>query len=58
MPLKWREVNAGLRNDKYHIGNAVARLKRMKHDPGCAVLTDTPDLERSLTLLAGLLQTD
>ncbi len=44
MPLHWREVNAKLRPDSYHIGNAIARLKRQKADPALAVLTAEVDL--------------
>ena len=54
MPLTWREVNAGLRNDKYHIGNAVRRMQRLKADPLNPVLTEQPDLVRSLSKLAAL----
>jgi bifunctional non-homologous end joining protein LigD len=56
MPLKWREVNYGLANDRYHIGNAVARMRRMGRDPLLPVLTDAPDLARSLALLGELIQ--
>jgi len=55
MPLKWREVNAGLRNARYHIGNAVRRMQRLRLDPGRGVLTDEPDLERGLARLAEML---
>jgi hypothetical protein len=55
MPLKWQEVNAGLRNTRYHIGNAVRRMQRLRLDPGRGVLTDEPDLERGLARLAEML---
>ena len=55
MPLRWSEVNGRLRNENYHIGNAVARMKRLSADPLQDVLSDEPDLARSLTLLARLL---
>ena len=56
MPLQWHEVNRGLRNDKYHIGNAVARMKRLPADPLAGVFSASPDLERSLALLAQMIQ--
>lgn len=55
MPLKWREVNAGLSNPRFHLGNAVRRMQRLKADPGAAVLSDKPDLLPSLERLAELL---
>ena len=55
MPLRWSEVNAGLKNERYHIGNAIARMRRMREDPLQGVLSDAPDLPRSLALLAELL---
>ena len=54
MPLHWHEINRGLSNQKYHIGNAVARLKRMKTDPSADLLTTDADLARALGLLAEL----
>ena len=42
MPLKWHEVNGGLANERYHIGNAVARMRRLKTDPLAAVLDRAP----------------
>ncbi len=53
MPLKWSELNRRLRNENFHIGNAVARLKRMG-DPMRDVLTDEPDLEAAVARLAKL----
>ncbi len=55
MPLKWHEVNKGLNNAKYHIGNGPARMQRLGADPMVKVLEEAPDLERSLGLLGGLL---
>lgn len=55
MTLKWRKVNKGLGNDRFHIGNAVRRMQRLEEDPGRGELTDEPDLERALALLAELL---
>ena len=54
MPLHWHEINRGLSNQKYHIGNAVTRLKRMKSDPSADLLTTDADLARALGLLAEL----
>ena len=53
MPVKWSELNRRLRNENFHIGNAVARLKRMG-DPMRDVLTDEPDLEAAVARLAKL----
>ncbi len=55
MPLRWSEVNGRLKNENYHIGNALARLRRMGKDPMREVLTEAPDLARSLALLSKLL---
>ncbi|MEM7099529.1 MAG: DNA ligase D [Pseudomonadota bacterium] len=54
MPLRWHEVKSGLSNTKFHIGNAIRRMQRMKNDPFREVLTTSPDLTRSLSLLAEL----
>jgi bifunctional non-homologous end joining protein LigD len=56
MPITWSEVNAGLRNDKFHIGNAVRRMQRRTSDPLSPVLTDQPDLIRALHKLAELVE--
>ena len=53
MPLKWSELNGRLGNPKYHIENAVTRMKRVG-DPMLPVLTDEPDLGAALAKLAGL----
>ncbi len=53
MPVKWSELNGRLRNANHHIENALRRLKRAG-DPMRGLLTDEPDLERSLARLAGL----
>ena len=51
MPLKWREVNRGLTIDKFHIGNAIARMRRADEDPMLGLLTVDADLERGLARL-------
>ena len=56
MPLRWQEVNRGLNNTKYHIGNAIPRLKRLSADPMQPLLTEAPDLERSLARHSELLR--
>ena len=53
MPIKWSELNGRLANANFHIGNAVARLRRMG-DPMREVLTAEPDLEGALARLAEL----
>ncbi|MEQ8691021.1 MAG: DNA ligase D [Pseudomonadales bacterium] len=55
MPLRWHEVNRGLRPARYHIGNAVRRMQRLGTDPLRDVLQKSPDLLRALEQLAALL---
>ena len=52
MPVGWHEVNGRLRNERFHISNAPARMKRLGADPLAGVLTERGDLARSLKLLA------
>ena len=54
MPLNWHEVKKGLTNSRFHIKNAVARMKRLKQDPLAAIHTSQPDLVRSLHLLGSV----
>ncbi len=54
MPVRWRELNGRLKNANYHLGNAVARLKR-QGDPMAPVLATEPDIERALARLGQLL---
>ena len=54
MPLSWDEVNARMKNERFHIGNAVRRMKRLKVDPMRALLDTVPDLETALGRLAGM----
>ena len=55
MPLKWREVNRRLKNQRFHIGNAARRMKRLGEDPMNSVISRQPDLVRSLARLAELI---
>jgi len=55
MPLRWREVNARLRLDRFTIRTMPARLARMKDDPLLGVLDETPDLPAALGRLAARL---
>lgn len=55
MPLSWDEVNGRLKNPRFHIKNAVRRMKRLKTDPMLGVLDTVPDLEGALGRLAGML---
>ncbi len=55
MPLHWRELRGGLANHKYHLGNALRRVKKGP-DPMAGVLTDQPDLARALARLAELMR--
>ncbi|MEM9620195.1 MAG: DNA ligase D [Pseudomonadota bacterium] len=50
MPIHWHELNKGLSNQRYHLGNALRRVRRAK-DPLIGILSDQPDLARSLALL-------
>ena len=56
MPLKWREVNGRLRNERFHLGNAVRRMRALKEDPLAGVLEDAPDLARALAKLSAILE--
>jgi len=51
MPLKWTEVNGRLANERFHLRNAIRRMRRLGTDPLVNVLTDEPDLPRALARL-------
>lgn len=51
MPLFWREVNAGLRIDRFTLRNAPRRMRRLGEDPMAPVRSERPDLERALARL-------
>jgi DNA primase len=55
MPVKWREVNGRLSNERFHLGNAVARVKR-GGDPLAPILTSSGDLVRALTVLGAIFE--
>ncbi|MEE9255054.1 MAG: hypothetical protein V3U43_08970, partial [Pseudomonadales bacterium] len=55
MPLSWNEVNSRLKNERFHIKNAVRRMKRLKVDPMHELLDTVPDLGRALDRLANML---
>jgi bifunctional non-homologous end joining protein LigD len=55
MPLRWSELTARLRNDKYHLKNAPARMRRLGEDPMARVLSLKPDLAASLEALAAIM---
>ncbi len=52
MPLEWSEINGRLSNERFHLKNAVRRMKRLQADPMAAVLNDQPDLIRALSRLS------
>ncbi len=52
MPIKRKELNGRLANDRFHIGNAVRRMKRLGEDPLAGLLTTHPVLGKSLERLA------
>jgi bifunctional non-homologous end joining protein LigD len=51
MPLRWREVNARLANDRFTLHNAPMRMRRLREDPGAGVLGASADLPRALALV-------
>ncbi len=51
-PLDWREVNARLDVRAFNLKTVPPRLRKRKADPLLPVLTEQPDLERALALLA------
>jgi bifunctional non-homologous end joining protein LigD len=52
MPLRWREVNARLTNERFTIENALRRMKRLGEDPCAGVLEVEADLPRALARLS------
>ncbi|MGH0030504.1 MAG: DNA ligase D [Myxococcota bacterium] len=52
MPIRWREVNAKLSNERFTLHNAAARMKRLGEDPFAPVLTTEADLPRALAKLS------
>jgi DNA primase len=58
MPLRWSELTGRLRNDKYHLKNAPARMRRLGEDPMAEVLNLKPDLANSLEKLAAIMSSD
>ncbi|MDA1075415.1 MAG: non-homologous end-joining DNA ligase, partial [Proteobacteria bacterium] len=55
MPLKWSEVNARVNNPRFHLKNAVARMKRQFPEHTAPILADQPDLASALTQLTRIL---
>jgi bifunctional non-homologous end joining protein LigD len=51
MPLRWREVGARLDPAQHRLGNAPARMRRLRRDPLAPVLREAPDLLASLARL-------
>jgi DNA primase len=51
MPLRWSEVNSKLNIRDFTIDNAVARMKKLKRDPVCDVVTASPDLTGAIERL-------
>jgi hypothetical protein len=45
-----------LRNDRYHLKNALARMRRLGEDPMAEVLSLKPDLAASLESLAAIMR--
>ena len=51
MPVRWHEATARLTNERFHITNAIRRLRR-GGDPMASILEARPDLHAALTALA------
>lgn len=51
MPLRWHEVNAKLRPDRFTISNAVRRMRALRVLPWITLLEDQPDLLEALERL-------
>jgi bifunctional non-homologous end joining protein LigD len=52
MPLRASELNAKLDPARFHVRNAVARMRKLGSDPLAPVLSDAPDLLGALERLA------
>jgi bifunctional non-homologous end joining protein LigD len=52
MPLRASELNAKLDPARFHVRNAVARMRKLGSDPLLPVLSDAPDLLGALERLA------
>ncbi len=51
MPVRWNEVNARLRIERFTIRNAAARMRRLGEDPLLGVLDAKPDIAAVLARL-------
>ena len=56
MPVRWREVNAKLSNERFTLRNALTRLHRLGEDPGIGVFGAAADLPRALARLSERLE--
>jgi bifunctional non-homologous end joining protein LigD len=56
MPLRWSELKPSLDFRRFNLGNAVARMRRMKEDPNRALLAEKPPLLEILDRLSELLR--
>jgi len=56
MPLRWRELNARLSNERFTLHNALTRMRRLGEDPAAGVLGASADLPRALARLAEKLE--
>ncbi|HEX5963835.1 MAG TPA: DNA ligase D [Gemmatimonadales bacterium] len=51
VPLRWSEVDSKLDIRRFTIDNVLARMKKLKKDPLCDVVTTSPDLARVIEQL-------
>ena len=54
MPLEWHEVDGALDPKNFTIKTALDRMEQLGHDPNAAVLTESPDMARTVERLATL----
>jgi bifunctional non-homologous end joining protein LigD len=55
MPLQWEEVDQSLEPRAYTIRTALDRMERFGADPMIPVLSESPDLEKVLQRLSGMM---
>jgi bifunctional non-homologous end joining protein LigD len=56
MPISWHEVNGRLRNERFHIGNALKRMRASKSYSFADILSVDTDLPRALSRLKDIIE--